>query len=177
LEETNESASRWERLSNEAAFGEVQVVTPAALAGNEAERFCTGDATDAEKFQSFARTMPKLLRNPLYHWSHLEMTRYFGVSDRLLSPSTQESIYRDANEVIARPDFSGRALMRRSNVEVVCTTDDPVDLLASHRAIAAAPGFATKVLPTWRPDRALGIHDPVTFRSWITVVTRHIVRI
>lgn len=133
----------------------------------EPERFCTGDASDREKFESFARTMPKLLRNPLYHWSHLELARYFGISDRLLSPSTATSIYQDANAVLNEPGFSSRGIMRQSGVEVVCTTDDPADSLEFHQAIAADASFGIKVLPTWRPDRVFGIQDPESFTAWL----------
>ena len=101
-----------------------------------AERFCTGDATDREKFDKFAWLMPKALRNPLYHWSHLELKNCFGISDRLLSPATADSIWEDTCKVVRAPEFSARSLMRGAKVEVVCTTDDPVDSLEHHWAIA-----------------------------------------
>lgn len=131
------------------------------------ERYCTGDATGWEKFERYASVMPKLLRNPLYHWSHLELARYFGITDRLLSPGTAPGIYDRCNELLATDGFSCRGLMRRSNVEVVCTTDDPVDSLSHHAAIAADPSFGIQVRPTWRPDKALAVDQPALFVPWI----------
>lgn len=113
-----------------------------------AERFCTGDATGWEKFEQYAFGMPKLLRNPPYHWSHLELARYFGVTDRLLSPATARDIYNECNALLAQEDFSCRGFMRKSKVEVVCTTDDPVDSLEHHSAMAADASFTTQVRPT-----------------------------
>ena len=97
------------------------------------ERFCTGNATPWEKFAKYAEAMPQVLRNPLYHWSHLELSRYFDI-DGLLSPSTARDIFDRCNDMLAQPGFSARGFMERSNVEVVCTTDDPVDSLEHHRA-------------------------------------------
>lgn len=131
------------------------------------ERFCTGDASPWEKFAKYAETMPQLLRNPLYHWSHLELTRYFGIDDRLLGPSTAKVIFDRCNEMLAQPGFTARGFMERSNVETVCTTDDPVDSLEHHRAIAADPNFKIRVYPTWRPDKALFIDRPEIFRTWL----------
>jgi glucuronate isomerase len=131
-----------------------------------AERFCTGDASDWEKFEKFAETMPKLLRNPLYHWTHLELRRYFGIAS-LLGPDTAKEIYDECNRRIRAPEFSARSIMRESRVEVVCTTDDPVDSLDDHRAIAADRSFTVRVLPTWRPDKALSIDRPAVFRPWL----------
>mgnify|MGYP006293436775 CR=1 FL=1 len=131
------------------------------------ERFCTGDAPDREKFQKWAETMPYILRNPLYPWAHLELARYFGVSDLLLGPDTAEEIWQRANARLAEPDFSARGLIRQSNVAVICTTDDPVDSLEHHRAIAADDDFDTPVLPTWRPDRGMAVDDPKAFNAWV----------
>lgn len=131
------------------------------------ERYCTGDAPPWEKFAHYAATMPKLLRNPLYHWSHLELARYFGISDRLLNPETARGIYDQCNALLAQPDFSCRGLMRKSKVEVVCTTDDPVDSLEHHAAIADDASFDIQVRPTWRPDKALLIDQPVAFTTWL----------
>lgn len=102
-----------------------------------AERFCTGGATDREKFDKYAELMPQALRNPLYHWSHMELKNVFGISDRLLSPETADSIWKDTCRVVRSPGFSARGLMTRANAEVVCTTDDPADSLEHHLAIAA----------------------------------------
>lgn len=130
------------------------------------ERFCTGDTTGWEKFEQYAAVMPKLLRNPLYHWSHLELARYFNIS-RQLSPATARGIYEECNARLKQEGFSCRGLMKRSGVEVVCTTDDPVDSLEHHAAIAADASFFTQVRPTWRPDKALAIDQPAVFSTWL----------
>jgi len=136
------------------------------------ERFCTGDATPWEKFEQYAATMPKLLRNPLYHWSHIELARYFGVGDRLLNPETARGVYDHCNMLLTQPDFSCRGLMKKSKVEVVCTTDDPVDSLEHHAAIAADASFDIQVRPTWRPDKALIIDQPTAFTSWLQALEK-----
>ena len=136
------------------------------------ERFCTGDATPWEKFEQYAATMPKLLRNPLYHWSHIELARYFGVDGRLLNPETARGIYDHCNTLLAQPDFSCRGLMKKSKVEVVCTTDDPVDSLEHHEAIAADASFDIQVRPTWRPDKALIIDQPAAFTAWLEALEK-----
>jgi glucuronate isomerase len=130
------------------------------------ERFCTGEATPWEKFSKYSEAMPQFLRNPLYHWSHLELARYFGVDD-LLSPATARKIFDHCNEKLTQPEFSARGFMERSKVETVCTTDDPVDSLEYHRAISADKTFAIRVLPTWRPDKALLIDRPEIFSQWL----------
>jgi glucuronate isomerase len=130
------------------------------------ERLCTGDASDWEKFEAWAATVPYLLRNPLYHWTHLELARYFGIGDRLLSPATARGIWEEANAKLAEPSFSCRQIMRRSRVVLVCTTDDPVDSLAHHRAIAKLPNFGVKVLPTWRPDKGMAVENEAAFNAW-----------
>jgi len=119
------------------------------------ERFITGDAADWEKFEKWAETVPKLLRNPLYHWTHLELRRPFGITNRLLSPATAKSIWNDTNAKLHQPDFSARGIMRQMNVELVCTTDDPTDSLEYHHKIAADHSFSIRVLPTFRPDKVL----------------------
>jgi glucuronate isomerase len=131
------------------------------------ERYCTGDASDWEKFQKWAETVPQTLRNPLYHWTHLELKRPLGIGDRLLGPDTAESIWREGNAKLARPEFSARGIMRQMNVALVCTTDDPVDGLEHHGAIAADNAFPIKVLPTFRPDRAMAVENPAAFNAWV----------
>jgi len=131
------------------------------------ERYCTGDASDREKFQKWAETVPQTLRNPLYHWTHLELKRPLGIGDRLLGPGTAESIWRECNAKLARPEFSARGIMRQMNVVLVCTTDDPVDGLEHHAAIAADNAFPIKVLPTFRPDRAMAVENPAAFNAWV----------
>lgn len=129
------------------------------------ERYCTGDATEWEKFEKWAETMPYCFRNPLYHWSHLELKTAFGI-DKLLSPKTAREIFEECNDKLQNdPAYTARGLMRRYNVECVCTTDDPIDDLRYHRQIKES-GFEIHVLPAWRPDRAMNIEHP-TFVDYI----------
>ena len=129
------------------------------------EKYITGDASDWEKFQKWAETMPYCMRNPLYHWTHLELRTAFGIN-KLLNASTAREIFEECNEKLQQPEFSARGLMRRYNVEVVCTTDDPADDLRYHIATRYSD-FETKVLPTWRPDKAMAIDNPITYRDYI----------
>ena len=117
----------------------------AMRANGVAEHFITGAASDWEKFQKWAETVPYTLRNPLYHWTHLELRTAFGIT-KLLNPDTAQEIYDECNEKLQLPEFSARGLMRRYRVEVVCTTDDPTDSLEYHKAIRES-GFEIKVLP------------------------------
>lgn len=137
------------------------------------EKYITGDASDWEKFQKWAETMPYCMRNPLYHWTHLELRTAFGIN-KLLNASTAREIYEECNEKLKSPEFSARGLMRRYKVEVVCTTDDPADDLRYHCAYAdemvngkSVNGKYTKVLPTWRPDKAMAIDNPMAYRAYI----------
>lgn len=130
------------------------------------ERYCTGDAPDREKFQKWAETVPKTLRNPLYHWTHLELNRPFGIRDRLLSPETAQGIWDHCNALLGQDGFSARGIMRRMNVALVCTTDDPADGLEHHARIAVDGSFPIRVLPTFRPDKALAAEDPGAFNAW-----------
>jgi glucuronate isomerase len=139
----------------------------AMRAAGVAERFCTGDAPDGEKFAKWAETVPKTLRNPLYHWTHLELNRPFGIRDRLLSPATAAGIWEECNTRLAEDGFSCRGIMRRMNVALACTTDDPVDGLEHHREIAGDPSFSVPVLPTFRPDKALAIESPPEWNAWL----------
>lgn len=134
------------------------------------ERFITGDASDWEKFEQWAATMPYLMRNPLYHWTHLELKTCFGI-DETLNPESARRIYDECNRQIQQPDFSARSLMVRYGVEAVCTTDDPIDTLEYHKAIKES-GFQVKVLPTWRPDKAMAVADPVTYRAYIDALAQ-----
>jgi len=135
------------------------------------ERFCTGDATDREKFARWADTVPRTLRNPLYHWTHLELKRPFGIADRLLSPATEQSIWDDCNRLLAQPGFTVRGIMTRMDVRVVCTTDDPVDTLEHHLALKreqdAGGAFTVQMRPTWRPDKGMAVDEPVAFNAWV----------
>ena len=129
------------------------------------EKFITGDACGHDKFVKFAETMEVMLKNPLFDWSHLELVRYFGVEERLCR-ATAESIWERCNAKMAEADFSARGLMVKSNVKAVCTTDDPIDSLEHHKAVADS-GFAVKVLPTWRSDKASKIDDPIGWNAWM----------
>src|ERR1700754_1007519 len=102
------------------------------------ERFCTGDASDWEKFEAWAKTVPQTLRNPLYHWTHLELANPFGITDRLLDGASARELFERLNARLAEPGFTTRGLLQRFRVAVVCTTDDPADSLEHHRAYAAA---------------------------------------
>ncbi|MCF8247055.1 MAG: glucuronate isomerase [Saprospiraceae bacterium] len=121
------------------------------------ERFITGDATDWEKFEKWAETVPFTLRNPLYHWTHLELRRYFGI-DILLKKETAREVFDECNRLLATPAFSVRNLLRKMNVEVVCTTDDPTDDLRFHQEVLT-DGFEIKMLPAFRPDKAILIEN------------------
>ena len=131
------------------------------------ERFCTGEADDWEKFQKWAETVPCLLRNPAYHWTHLELRKPFGITDRLFSPDTAKSVWDDCNQSLAKPEFSARGIMKMLNVALVCTTDDPADSLEAHRKAAEDKAFDIQMLPTWRPDRALAVDSPEAFNAWL----------
>ncbi|MBE6719390.1 MAG: glucuronate isomerase [Ruminococcaceae bacterium] len=121
------------------------------------EKYCTGDATPKEKFLKFGEALGWCIGNPLYHWAHIELQRYFGI-DTPLSEKTAEDIYERANKAIAEGDFRPQSLITKSNVKVVCTTDDPIDSLEYHKKLAEVPGFDCKVLPSFRPDKALNIN-------------------
>ncbi len=130
------------------------------------EKTITGDASDLEKFMAWARTVPKTLRNPLYHWTHLELKRHFGI-DRLLNAETGEEIYHTCSEMLQTEDLSVRGILKKMNVRVICTTDDPTDDLKHHKRIARDKSFAVKVVPAFRPDTALALENPAAFNDWI----------
>ncbi|GAK53702.1 uronate isomerase [Candidatus Moduliflexus flocculans] len=131
------------------------------------ERLITGDATDWEKFEAWAATVPSTIRNPLYHWTHLELKRPFGLKDVLLSPSTAQMIYEFCNELLVEEDFRARGIMKQMNVKVVCTTDDPVDTLEYHQQIRNDKSFKIKVLPAFRPDKAMAVESPESFNAYL----------
>lgn len=134
-------------------------------ANGEPEQFCADDADPYDKFLAWARTVPYTLRNPLYHWTHLELKRYFDI-DELLDETSAMKIWRRAIERLQSDDLSAQRILRRFRVAAVCTTDDPGDDLQAHRAIAAS-GLPTKVYPTFRPDNAIRTQNPVTFNAWV----------
>ena len=130
------------------------------------EDFMTGDRPDREKFRRFCEVLPLAVGNPLYHWCHLELRRFFGI-DTLISGETADALWEACNAQLDRPELSARGLMLGANVRAVCTTDDPVDDLANHAAIAADKSFSIKVLPTFRPDRAFNV-DRAEFTGYIS---------
>ena len=156
---------RWENITQIWLYGDHYKWRLMRAAGIP-EEYCSGNASDYDKFAKYAELMPQAIRNPLYHWSHMELKEYFGVT-KLLGPDTADEIWGVAKERIQSPEFTARSLMKRSGVEVVCTTDDPVDTLEHHRLIAADKDFDIRVLPTWRPDNALAVDKPDVFRAWL----------
>ena len=137
-----------------------------AMRGNGVpEEFITGKADGYAKFEKWAETVPYTMRNPLYHWTHLELSRVFGV-DKILKPETAREIYDECSANLQTPEFRGQELMKKFNVEVVCTTDDPADSLEFHQQIKDNP-FGVKVLPTWRPDKAMVVEKPQQYREYI----------
>jgi glucuronate isomerase len=146
------------------------------------ERAVTGDGDDWEQFKAWAATLQHAVGNPLYHWSHLELLRYFGI-DEVLTPESAPRIYEEANRQLQQNEFRVRPLLTKMKVKAVCTTDDPADSLEHHQAIAGlgaaggeaggeAGGFDTTVVPTFRPDKALAIEDPQAFRSYLETLGR-----
>ena len=131
------------------------------------ERFITGkDTSDWEKFEKWAETVPYTLRNPLYHWTHLELKTAFGI-DKVLNKDTAREIYEECNDKLLNdPTYTARGMMRRYNVETVCTTDDPVDSLEWHKKTRES-GFEIKMLPTWRPDKAMAVEKPELFKAYV----------
>ena len=129
------------------------------------EYYITGGATPAEKFQKWAETIPNLIGNPLYHWTHLELQRYFGITEPLNGDNAME-IYEKCNAILAQPDMSVRGIIRKSGVKLICTTDDPVDDLLAHELLAADPTSPAVVLPAFRPDKAMRA-DRETFPAYV----------
>lgn len=137
----------------------------ALRANGIAEQYITGDADDWEKFLRWAETVPYTFRNPLYHWTHLELRTAFDITETL-NPESARRIYDTCNEKLAQEGMTARGLMRRYGVRVVCTTDDPIDSLEYHKAIRES-GFEIKVLPTWRPDRTMAVADSASYRAYL----------
>lgn len=127
------------------------------------ETVCTGKALPREKFDAWCAAVPHILGNPLYHWSHLELKRYFGI-DTLINPASADTIWREANAQL--PELRVHEILRRNRVAVICTTDDPADPLADHERISTL-GLTTRVYPTFRPDKALGVNTPAAFNAWL----------
>jgi glucuronate isomerase len=129
------------------------------------EAFCTGNKTDLEKFDKWAETVPYTLRNPLYHWTHLELQRYFNV-DEILNPASAKKIYDECNVKLSTLEFSVRSLLKKMNVQVICTTDDPVDSLEHHKKISDSD-FEIKVFPAFRPDKAMSVDNTGVFNNYV----------
>ncbi|MCK4922790.1 MAG: glucuronate isomerase [Bacteroidales bacterium] len=129
------------------------------------EEYITGNAPDREKFRVWAKTTPETLRNPLYHWTHLELKRYFGI-DSLLNENSADEIYDTVSAMLQKSEFSVRSLMKRANVELVCTTDDPIDSLENHKKIKD-DNFSIRVIPTWRPDKAMAVENTKSYNSYV----------
>ncbi|MEY4275106.1 MAG: Glucuronate isomerase [Bacteroidota bacterium] len=132
------------------------------------EKYITGNASDEEKFMKWAETVPYTMRNPLYHWTHLELQRYFGVTE-LLNKDSAKRIYDHCSALLRTKEYSVRNLLLKMNVKALCTTDDPIDNLSYHKQIAAS-GFSIKVLPTFRPDKAMGVDDESVFVAYVNAL-------
>ncbi len=131
-----------------------------------AEKYITGDADDYEKFEKWAQTVPYCLRNPLYHWIHLELKNPFGIKDKLLGPGTAKEIYETCSEMLRMAEFSVRNIMRKANVKLVCTTEGPLDSLEHHKKIRAE-GFEIRVHAAFRPDKAMAVENIASLNNWI----------
>src|SRR5690606_36630579 len=129
------------------------------------ESYCTGNKPDAEKFMKWAETVPYTLRNPLYHWTHLELQRYFDVHT-IVDGTTGAKVYEECSAKLQTPEYSVRNLVKKMNVKVICTTDDPLDSLEHHRKIAE-DNFEVKVLPAFRPDKAMNADNAVVFNDYV----------
>src|SRR5688572_3968066 len=130
-----------------------------------AEQFCTGDASPYDKFLEWAKTVPYTMRNPLYHWTHLELKNYFGVR-KVLDEKSAKEIYTECSAVLQQDDFSVQSLLKRMNVEVVCTTDDPIDNLQYHQHLAKQKS-GIRMFPTFRPDKAFAVENPVRYNEYL----------
>jgi len=148
---------RFENLTQAWLYGD-HYKWRAMRANGIAEEYITGNAGDYEKFEKWAQTVPYCIRNPLYHWTHLELKNPFGIKDKLLGPETAKEIYETCSEMLRKPEFSVRNIMRKANVKLVCTTEGPLDSLEHHKKIRA-DGFEIKVHTAFRPDKAMAVED------------------
>lgn len=130
------------------------------------EAYCTGNKSDEEKFMKWAETVPYTMRNPLYHWTHLELQRYFDIHE-VLNPSSAKKIYEKASAMLQEPGYATQGLIQKMNVRVICTTDDPIDSLEFHQKIAASD-FPVKVFPAFRPDKAMEVSNSANFVAYIS---------
>jgi glucuronate isomerase len=141
----------------------------AMRANGVSEKFCTGDAEAFAKFQAWAATVPHTLRNPLYHWTHLELKRYFGI-DQLLDEESAARVWKEANAQLATTEFSTQGILKKFDVTALCTTDDPTDDLRHHKAIAAS-NLGTRVFPAFRPDKATALQDLARWNQWVDALS------
>ena len=130
------------------------------------EKYCTGDASDYEKFEAWAETVPFTIRNPLYHWTHMELKHPFGIDDILLNKNSAKSVWETCNDLLKKDEFSTRGLLKQFNVKVICTTDDPTDDLGFHRQLINE-NYEVKVLPTFRPDKSMAVENIQSFKVWL----------
>ncbi len=156
---------RFENLTQAWLYGD-HYKWRAMRANGTAEKYITGNANDYEKFEKWAQTVPYCIRNPLYHWTHLELKNPFGVKDKLLGPETAKEIYETCSEMLRTPQFSVRNIMRKANVKLVCTTEGPLDSLEHHKKIRA-DGFEIKVHTAFRPDKAMAVEDVTDLNVFI----------
>jgi glucuronate isomerase len=131
------------------------------------EDFITGNRSDFEKFQAWAATVPKTIGNPLYQWTHLELKRYFGIDRTILNQDTAKDIYDHCTKLLQSNAFSAREILKRMDVRLICTTDDPVDSLKYHRQLENILDFPVRVLPAFRPDKAMAVESPEDFNAWV----------
>src|SRR5258708_30429947 len=129
------------------------------------EKYITGNAPDEEKFEQWAFTVPYTMRNPLYHWTHLELKRYFGI-EKLLSSDSAKEIYRDSTSLLQTSPYSTQSLLKKMKVEVICTTDDPADSLEFHQKLSKNP-IGINVLPTFRPDKSYAVENSSTYKAYL----------
>jgi glucuronate isomerase len=157
---------RWENITQVWLYGD-HYKWRAMRANGIDERFVTGNATDREKFNAWAATVPKTLRNPLYHWTHMELQNSFGIGDLLLNEKTADEVWERTTAVLNSKELSCRSLLTAADVRTLCTTDDPTDSLEYHRSLKSAGKFSVQVLPTFRPDKAMAVENHSAFLAWV----------
>ena len=139
----------------------------AMRANGVAEDFITGNRSDFEKFQAWAATVPKTIGNPLYQWTHLELKRYFGIEGRLLNENTAKDIYDECTKILQTDAFSSQGILQKMDIRLICTTDDPLDNLEYHQQLRNEQKFPVRVLPAFRPDKAMAVESPEPFNDWV----------
>jgi glucuronate isomerase len=139
----------------------------AMRANGVAEDFITGNRSDFEKFQAWAATVTKTLGNPLYQWTHLELKRYFGIEGTLLNENTAKDVYDKCTKILQTDSFSSQEILQKMDVRMICTTDDPVDNLEYHQQLRDDQNFPVRVLPAFRPDKAMAVESPEAFNDWV----------